>query len=345
MTKQFTVYAAGFMFMSAALLGCGPSNTQRIEALRTNRPETVKTVDLSYQETWDSLAKFLPKVLGVRYTQRGRKPNIDKWEGLMEIDDFEYRGKYLTSTKDREIAICKVAKRPAKDIKIKLLPRGDHKTLVSIDLTFPAYSRHKQIYSGGNLVAMPNSIGGFTIIEDPTTFERTEVTEDSDTSCLSTGVLEKLIFDSLPENLSGRPKPPFNADARFSYLPDEYDTPNALTLDNKTGLIWKRCAEGQTWNGQSCTGSAREFNRREAADYAARQGGWRMPTLKELSSLLDVTLDRPLLDELAFPNTNAKLFWSSSLSEHNQGTWSVSFFSGDIHDYGIDVPGAIRLVR
>lgn len=331
--------------MSGALLGCGPSNTQRIEALTTHKPETVRTIDLSYQEAWDSLTKFLPKLLGIRYTQRGGKSNIDKWDGLIEIDDFEYRGRYLTITKNKEISVCKVSKRPTKDIKIKLLPRGDHKTLVSIDLTFPAYSRHKPIYSGGNMVAMPNSVGGFTIIEDPTTLERIEVTEDSDTSCLSTGMLEKLIFDSFPENLSGRPKPPFNADARFSYLADESGAPNALTLDNKTGLIWKRCPEGQTWNSQACTGSALEFNRHEAADYAARQSGWRMPTLKELSSLLDVTLDRPFLDEFAFPGASAKLFWSSSLSEQNQGTWSVSFFSGDIHDYGTDVPGAIRLVR
>ncbi len=40
-----------------------------------------------------------------------------------------------------------------------------------------------------------------------------------------------------------------------SWAPDRRYTINEdVVLDNKTGLVWKRCAEGMRWNGYACRG-------------------------------------------------------------------------------------------
>lgn len=76
--------------------------------------------------------------------------------------------------------------------------------------------------------------------------------------------------------------------------------------DTMTGLVWRRCAEGTFWNdgGQSCDGEATEFTWEHALDYAKanREGGWRIPNVKELFSLVDPQ-ELMSIDPLAFPNT------------------------------------------
>jgi len=87
--------------------------------------------------------------------------------------------------------------------------------------------------------------------------------------------------------------------------------------DVRTGLIWQRS-----------DGPART---REAANAscAARGSGWRIPTYKELLTLLDVSRSAPpLLDTVAFPGArHDQSYWSSTLFEGESVTgWFVASF-------------------
>lgn len=86
--------------------------------------------------------------------------------------------------------------------------------------------------------------------------------------------------------------------------------------DTQTGLVWRRCTEGMEWNAatQSCDGAAIEFTWEPALDHARaqREGGWRIPNVKELFSIVDHSQLNPSLDVAAFPNTKTSLNYLSS---------------------------------
>lgn len=55
--------------------------------------------------------------------------------------------------------------------------------------------------------------------------------------------------------------------------------------DNRTGLVWKRCPEGRTWDGKICFG-ALDFTHEAALAYARGSGGWRVPSIHELATIV-----------------------------------------------------------
>ena len=103
--------------------------------------------------------------------------------------------------------------------------------------------------------------------------------------------------------------------------------------DTKTGLIWRRCAEGMVFNSGTCAGTATLFVHEQALQRARSQsdGGWRLPNVKELASLVDRSVRDPSIDLTAFPATQSNNFWSSSPYVGNSGyAWYVNFFVGDV---------------
>lgn len=124
--------------------------------------------------------------------------------------------------------------------------------------------------------------------------------------------------------------------------------------DAKTGLIWRRCAEGMTASGDNCVGFATTFNVVHevaltlATSQANRTGmAWRLPNLKELSSIADKSRRNPAIDPVAFPATPAMYFWSSSPYVGSTiYAWVVSFYDGTVNgnERGSNAP-YVRLVR
>lgn len=116
--------------------------------------------------------------------------------------------------------------------------------------------------------------------------------------------------------------------------------------DTKTGLTWQRCSAGQSWNGSTCTGSAATYTHEQALAYAKTQTGWRLPSVKELSSLADKGRSNPVIDTTAFPATASDWYWTSSpVVGDPDYAWFVSFGYGVV-DYNLrSNTYHVRLVR
>lgn len=147
--------------------------------------------------------------------------------------------------------------------------------------------------------------------------------------------------------------PPTAPTGRFSISGD-----NQSVTDLYTGLTWMRCAMGYEWNStyQRCVyindgNPAREqrlFTFKQALDDAITTangnayGGftnWRLPTLKELVSIMDMQCMAPPLNKAIFPGAPAALdrgLWSATpylIAESNQGqasAWFVDLMAGEL---------------
>ena len=133
------------------------------------------------------------------------------------------------------------------------------------------------------------------------------------------------------------------------------DGPLARDYVNK--LEWMRCSVGQVWESDTCAGEILMLSVPEAHEVVARiksleGGGWRLPTARELQSLVTKVENRPddilpNIDYETFPNTYAGSYWSADQSFYaKKYQWSVNFFTGQ--RYNRFFPSqklAVRLVR
>ncbi len=126
---------------------------------------------------------------------------------------------------------------------------------------------------------------------------------------------------------------PSNPDAAYIL------TPNGTATDSRTGLMWQRCSEGQTWSGGTCIGTASWVNQAAAlsagpASSFAGYSDWRLPNIKELRSLVEECRTNPSINETVFPATiTAFPYWTSSVALNAavptpNWSWYVNFFSG-----------------
>ncbi|MCX7178675.1 MAG: DUF1566 domain-containing protein [Proteobacteria bacterium] len=128
---------------------------------------------------------------------------------------------------------------------------------------------------------------------------------------------------------------------------DYTDNGDGTVTHNPTGLIWQRCAKGQTWTDSTCSGSATIFSLSAAVaitDSFAAQTDWRLPTEDELLSLVDYTRYGPAINTAIFPNTSP-LFWSVTAGSGGVGAWEVIFYNGNADVGGSNNPNRVRLVR
>lgn len=134
---------------------------------------------------------------------------------------------------------------------------------------------------------------------------------------------------------------------------DRYQTAaDGTVFDLKTGLMWKRCAEGQTWESNTCTGpSNTNLTWQEALATAknsafADKTDWRLPSQKELLSLLEQQCDSPPINPTAFPNASGDWFWSSSPDARSSyHALIVNFGTGLVSSVSDSNRFAVRLVR
>jgi hypothetical protein len=116
------------------------------------------------------------------------------------------------------------------------------------------------------------------------------------------------------------------------------DTQPGVVRDRSTGLSWQS------------TPSSVAMPLNDAISYCASlasQGGtWRVPTYKELLTLIDPTRSSPAIDVTAFPNTQALDYWSSSRRPSDTNSaWYISFQLGASFLDATSRPCLVRCVR
>lgn len=136
-----------------------------------------------------------------------------------------------------------------------------------------------------------------------------------------------------------------HAQVRFIISPG-----GAEVTDTQTGLIWRRCVEGMIWSGTSCSGTSLLFNHENALVRAKAQSGWRLPNIKEISSIHD--RKNPPIDFSIFPGTPrlpTVYFWSSTPDVAGPVNAFASGFSsndnGGVHMYSRRETLYVRLVK
>lgn len=134
-----------------------------------------------------------------------------------------------------------------------------------------------------------------------------------------------------------------------------FSTQNEGTLiDRKTGLMWKRCAEGYRWQDNTCVISEEkyEFTWQEALERSAQMdeyaghSGWRLPNKNELNSIVERACFEPSINPDLFPNTQAITFWTNTPNTFNASfAWALEFRHGAHITIGKNKLFGVRLVR
>ena len=139
---------------------------------------------------------------------------------------------------------------------------------------------------------------------------------------------------------------------RNDWPDDRYDIHGDGTVtDTVTGLMWMQCSLGQDPDA-NCSGNATEHNWQEALEAAeastsATYTDWRLPNIKELSSLAARDRYNPAINSTIFPNTSSDWYWSASPDAYDSSVyaWQLNFNNGNDNSYLRDDNVHVRLVR
>lgn len=116
----------------------------------------------------------------------------------------------------------------------------------------------------------------------------------------------------------------------------DYTEHSETATDNFTGAVWQR--------------SVIDVGRHNAGaqEYCTNILGnrWLLPTVKMLSTLVDVTVGSPRIDRAAFPDTPKLWFWSSSVRVGKPNfAWVIGFSDGSVYDDRVGFDVRARCVR
>lgn len=119
----------------------------------------------------------------------------------------------------------------------------------------------------------------------------------------------------------------------------------ACTKDNVTNLIWSLQTQGTVnWNTASATTYPDAGH--NTANRCGYNTGWRLPTRRELLSIVHNGTSNPAIDVSYFPVTPSSNYWTSdTYAPVPSYAWIVDFYSGGTDAYYKTVTYFVRLVR
>lgn len=122
----------------------------------------------------------------------------------------------------------------------------------------------------------------------------------------------------------------FGEDSDYSINPPSYsDNGNGTVTDNVTGLLWQKDDDATKRNWSDAKSYCETLR-------LAGFVGWRLPTDKELQTLVDYDTYAPAININYFPSTKSSYYWTSNLNAYyasNQITthWYVYFGGGQVN--------------
>ena len=126
----------------------------------------------------------------------------------------------------------------------------------------------------------------------------------------------------------------------------QFEIHGSTAYDTKARLTWQRCSLGQTFeDGPSCVGEVKGFTWNESKTLG--EDGWRVPTRRELESLVVHSCTEPAINEEVFPGVDLEIsgYWTSTPDGATR-LWYINFADGSLRTYGGSLfRNAVRLVR
>ena len=120
----------------------------------------------------------------------------------------------------------------------------------------------------------------------------------------------------------------------------EFEVQGDTVLDRRTGLMWSR---------QNIAGGRKSWIEAKKAAEGCSLGGygdWRLPTIRELLSIVDYERHNPAIDTTVF-ECSPDWYWTSTPLNSSPGVcaWYVFFDDGDAGWYGQGGNGFVRACR
>ncbi|EPR7484071.1 DUF1566 domain-containing protein (plasmid) [Vibrio campbellii] len=102
------------------------------------------------------------------------------------------------------------------------------------------------------------------------------------------------------------------------------DNNDGTITDIVNGLMWTKCSLGQVYKNGTCTGTPSNVETWQDALIAAanwkqnaKTSDWRLPNIKELSSLVERSCVSPAINLSVFPSTPSAAYWSNTFDSKN----------------------------
>jgi len=114
------------------------------------------------------------------------------------------------------------------------------------------------------------------------------------------------------------------------------DNGDGTVTDNNTGLMWQKEDDGNNYNWYQASGTYDAFSNPSSQDVCGslnlgEHSDWRLPTKKELMSIVDygIPFPGPTINATYFPNTKSSVYWPSPTAAYDPDfAWVVVFYNG-----------------
>jgi hypothetical protein len=106
------------------------------------------------------------------------------------------------------------------------------------------------------------------------------------------------------------------------------DNGDGTVTDNVTGFMWQQAVPSATYQWANAVAYCPKLT-------LAGHSDWRLPSVIELASIVDLGQSSPSINGTYFPSTPASCFWSASPEASSPyGAWAVCFDYGSSEDGG-----------